>query len=173
MMAIRLMLSAAILLDCYSHEMRPPPTTRFPVTIKGEAITYETSRCSGRCPVFKVTVQPNGSGIFVGGRFTATPGNHLFWLTSEDYRAFAAKIAPYRPPSGLGQITNRHSGCENSATDMSGVTVTWQSARGVVRKFRYYDDCNNRTGDPVAVAMRAAPHLLPIDDFVGWRCERR
>jgi hypothetical protein len=167
------MLSAAVLLDCYSHEMRPP-LTGFPAPIKGEAITYETSRCSGDCPVFKVTVQPDGQGIFVGGRFTATPGNHLFWLTREDYRAFAAKIASYRPPSGSRQITNRHPGCENSATDMPSVTVTWQSARGDIRKFRYRGDCNNRNGDnPVAVAMRAAPHLLPIDVFVGWRCERR
>src|SRR3569623_514521 len=116
MMAMQLMLSAAIALACISQEMRPSPGD-FPVVIKGEAITYETSRCSGRCPVFKVTVQPDGRGVFVGGRFTADPGIHLFWLTRDDYRAFAAKIATYRPPDGRRQSTNGHRcdvGCDTA-----------------------------------------------------------
>ena len=172
-MAMQLMLSAAIALACISQEMRPSPGD-FPVVIKGEAITYETSRCSGRCPVFKVTVQPDGRGVFVGGRFTAEPGIHLFWLTRDDYRAFAAKIATYRPPDGRRQSTNGHPGCEKAATGVSGVTLTWQSKRGDMRKFQYYYGCHDRNGgNSVGVAMRAAPHLLPIDNFVGWRCERR
>ena len=114
-------------------------------------------------------MQPNGEGSFVGGRFTAMRGKHLFWLTRDDYRAFAAKIAPFRPESGAWLIVDGYPGCEDSGTDSPYVTVSWQRKAGDVQQFQYNYGCNNYNGDnPVAKAMSEAPHLLPIDDLVGW-----
>ena len=141
-----------------------------PASVKGEAITYETSQCFGRCPVYKVTVQPSGDGSFVGGRFTAMQGTHLFWLTGKDYRAFSDKIAPFRPESGSWLVIDGHPGCEQSGTDSPYVTVTWRNPVGEIQQFQYNYGCNNYNGDnPIAVAMSEAPRLLPIDDLVGWK----
>ena len=165
---MRSVVAAAVLLAGCAHEQAQ---LGIPAAIKGEAITYETSACFGRCPVFKVTVRPNGDGDFIGGRFTAMKGKHPFWLTRNDYRAFAARIAPFRPESGLWRVSvDGDPGCERFGTDSPYVTVTWQRAAGDIQQFQYNYGCNNDNGDnPIAVAMGAAAHLLPIDDLVGWR----
>ena len=42
-----------------------------PPAASAQSISYETGPCFGACPVFRVTVSPDGSGTFEGRRFTA------------------------------------------------------------------------------------------------------
>ncbi|NWO68033.1 DUF6438 domain-containing protein, partial [Escherichia coli] len=67
---------------------------------ESDSIRYETGACFGRCPIYAVTVRPDGSGVFEGKRFTAVTGERAFKLSRAQYDAFAAKLAPYRPESG-------------------------------------------------------------------------
>src|SRR3546814_1765112 len=56
--------------------------------------------CFGACPVYTVTVSPDGQGVFAGKRFTAVTGERTFALPRDAYDRFAAALAPYRPESG-------------------------------------------------------------------------
>ncbi|MBX3563660.1 MAG: hypothetical protein KF730_03690 [Sphingomonas sp.] len=39
-----------------------------PVAIEGDSIRYETSACFGACPIYVVTLRPDGTGTFEGKR---------------------------------------------------------------------------------------------------------
>ena len=65
-----------------------------------ESIAYETGPCFGACPVYRLTVNRDGSGLFVGRRFTAVTGERRFSVTPAQYRAFVRQLEPLRPASG-------------------------------------------------------------------------
>ena len=92
-----------------------------PPAASAQSISYETGPCFGACPVFRVTVNSDGSGTFEGRRFTAVTGERGFRVTPAQYRAFADQLAPLRPASG----TMRYAGeaCEMTATDMPSAEV--------------------------------------------------
>ena len=41
--------------------------------VASETIRYETGACFGTCPVYTVTIAPDGKGTFEGKRFTEEP----------------------------------------------------------------------------------------------------
>ena len=84
-------LMAVALAGCAKTGTRPDGK---PVPIEGDSITYETGPCFGACPVYSVTVRPDGTGVFDGKRFTAVSGVRAFTLTKAQYDAFAARLAP-------------------------------------------------------------------------------
>ncbi|HEY0326511.1 MAG TPA: DUF6438 domain-containing protein, partial [Allosphingosinicella sp.] len=45
-----------------------------PIPIESESISYETGPCFGACPVYRVTVSPDGTGTVEGRRVTAVTG---------------------------------------------------------------------------------------------------
>ncbi|SEM47816.1 hypothetical protein SAMN05192583_0345 [Sphingomonas gellani] len=132
----------------------------------GETISYATAMCFGTCPVYTVTVGPDGQGVFNGEKFTAVAGERRFQATPEQVRAFTAALAKVRT-EGDREITPGKPGCTDFATDMPGATVRWQGAGGVSSlTFNYGCARDNRQ---IADALRAAPGLLPIGDLVGKR----
>jgi hypothetical protein len=134
---------------------------------RGESITYETGACFGRCPIYAVTVRADGAGRFEGRNFTAVSGVRTFRLSARQYRAFAARLAPHRP-RGVEEINMGHSRCRRPATDLPSVAVTWRNGRGVDRLSFYYG-CLDPGNAALAQALRGAPELLPIGDFIGGR----
>ena len=131
-----------------------------------ETIVFETGPCFGACPVYRVTVNSDGDGIFEGRRFTAVTGARPFRATPAQYRAFARQLEPLRPASG----SMRYSGdaCRNMATDLPSAEVTWRSRRGEQQLYFYYG-CDMERNRAIAERLSAAPGLLPIGDFIGPR----
>ncbi len=140
-----------------------------PVAIERETITYATEACHGTCPVYSVTMQPDGSGVFTGVQHTAVTGERSFKATPEAYRAFAARLQPYRPAQGDVAYEQSAGVCANGATDMPGVDVRWSDITGGGAHLRYYYGCGVETLRPMADALRAAPADLPIAAFIGPR----
>jgi hypothetical protein len=134
---------------------------------RGESITYETGACFGRCPIYAVTVRADGTGRFEGHNFTAVTGARTFRLTRRQYRAFAARLAPHRP-RGTVEITYNHPRCRQPATDLPSAAVTWRQGRREDRLSFYYG-CLDPGNAALAQALRSAPALLPIGDFIGAR----
>jgi len=134
-----------------------------PVTIR-----YETTECFGFCPVYRVTVSPDGSAMFEGRRHTAVQGRRHFRLTRAQVSAFARRLAPYRPARGRVSYDyeTRCQGAGAPATDMSSINVSWQGPRG--RRSLHFDGgCQN---EPIRSALTAAPRLIPIAGFIGPPC---
>lgn len=139
-----------------------------PIPIEGDSIRYETGPCFGRCPVYTVTVRPDGTGVFEGKRFTAVAGEKRFALTPAQYEAFAAKLAPYRPESGEIRYAPGEKTCPNMATDMPSVDVTWNRAIGDSQHLYVYYGCVMQN-QAIKQALGEAADSLPIQDLIGER----
>jgi hypothetical protein len=129
-----------------------------------ESITYETGPCFGSCPIYKVTVRSDGTGIFEGINFTAVRGIRNFRMTPRQYRAFAAYLSPIRPERGSIDYSGER--CRTMVTDMSSATVTWEGRGGTWRLHVYYG-CDPDRHRSLIFQLSAAPVLLPIRDFIG------
>ncbi|MDP5277517.1 DUF6438 domain-containing protein [Sphingomonas sp. DG1-23] len=139
-----------------------------PTPIEGDSITYETGPCFGRCPVYAVTVRPDGTGIFEGKRFTAVTGERGFTLSRAQYDAFAARLAPYRPASGEVRYAHGEPNCANAPTDMPSVEIRWTRAIGDSQGLYFYLGCR-RDNAALAEALGGAVELLPVQELIGER----
>jgi hypothetical protein len=132
------------------------------------SISFETGPCFGACPVYKVTVNADGTGLFEGRRFTAVTGERPFALSLSQYRAFVAHLAPLRPASG----DLRYSGpplCQRMATDLPSAEVTWRTRDGDEQHLYFYYGCDMERNRAMAERLNAAPRLLPIGDYIAAR----
>lgn len=157
--------AALVLAGCAGAGPRPGGT---PVAIEADSIRLETSPCFGRCPVYAVTVRPDGSGVFEGKRFTAVTGERRFTVSPADYDALAAKLAAYRPESGEVRYAPGEANCVHAPTDMPSTQVTWTRAIGDRQGISFYHGCRN-DNPGLAQALRDAPGLLPITEMIGAR----
>jgi len=139
-------------------------TETAPVAIERETISYETSRCFGTCPVYRVTVQPDGTGVFEGRQFTKVVGTRDFRATPAQYRAFAARLQPYRP-QGEQLIQPGQPGCGQVATDMPSVDIRWNEMSGASQHLSLYYGCRMHD-QAMNEALRSAPNELPIRAFI-------
>jgi hypothetical protein len=140
-----------------------------PVAIEGDSITYSTTACYGRCPIYSVTVRPNGTGVFTGERFTAVTGERAFTLSRAEYDGFAAKLAPYRPVSGEVRYEPGSKNCNLAATDSPSVDVTWRRQIGDSQQLHFYYGCRGEANRAIADALGHAAEGLPIQDMIGPR----
>ena len=163
---VALGLAATALAGC-ARDGRPdlPPV---PVAIESDSISYQTAPCYGRCPVYSVTVRPDGTGMFNGQRFTAVTGERPFAISKAQYDAFAAKLAPYRPASGEVRYEMGSANCGIAPTDMPSVDVRWTRAIGDSQALHFYYGCRSKNA-AMADALGHASELLPIQDLIGER----
>jgi len=137
-----------------------------PIALESETIRYETAPCFGTCPVYAVTITPDGKGTFEGKRFTAVTGVRSFQATPATYRAFAAGLAPFRPTENEMLFQPGTPNCGNAPTDMPSVDVVWTELSGGRQHLNVYYGCGPQ---PMRDALRAAPGVLPIKAFIGER----
>ena len=129
-----------------------------------ERIAFETGPCFGACPVYRVTVDRAGNGLFEGRRFTAVTGERRFQASPDQLRAFLRHLEPLRPASG----ERRYSGdaCEMMATDMPSAQVEWQNGDGSEQRLYFYYGCDMDRNRAIADRLSAAPELLPIGQLI-------
>lgn len=132
---------------------------------KVRSITYETGPCFGACPVYTVTVRADGTGLFVGRRFTTVTGNRTFTVTPAQYAQFVHHLAPIRPASG----TERHasgSDCTSMITDLPSADVKWVGFDGEQQELYVYYGCRFPDSQAMVERLQQAPDLLPIGSFI-------
>jgi hypothetical protein len=152
---------------CTPVELRSPPAAGAPMAIEGDSISYATGPCYGTCPVYRVTIRPDGTGTFEGERFTAVTGSRDFRATPDTYRRFAAALEPYRA-DGERRVEMGSPDCGPAPTDMPSVDVDWAMASGGAGHLHFYYGC--RAGNAaMAQALQDAPSILPIAGFIGKR----
>lgn len=139
-----------------------------PVAIEADSISYTTGPCFGTCPMYTISIRPDGSGTFEGRRFTAVTGTRAFQATPEQYRAFAAHLAPLRPAEGAVRLSGE--ACESQATDLPSAEVTWFSQIGNSQSYYLDFGCDRERHQAARERLQAAPALLPqVQDLIGRR----
>lgn len=136
-----------------------------PMPVESDSISYETSRCFGACPVFRVHVAANGQGTFEGRQNTAVIGERRFRVTPAQYRAYSEHLAPLRPAEGSVRLSGE--ACRQIATDMPSAEVTWFSQIGNSQGYSLYYGCDMDQNRAAADRLRQAPALLPIRELIG------
>jgi hypothetical protein len=136
-----------------------------PIAIESDSIAYETGPCFGACPVYRISVSPDGSGTFDGRQHTPVQGERRFRITPAQYRAFAAHLAPLRPAEGSVRLSGE--ACRQMATDLPSAEVTWFSQIGNSQSYYFYFGCDMERNAAIAERLRTAPGLLPIRELVG------
>ncbi|MEZ0495313.1 DUF6438 domain-containing protein [Sphingomonas sp. IW22] len=140
------------------------------IPIERQAITYSTQPCFGTCPVYRVSVTPEGQGVFTGERHTAVIGERRFEVSRDVARRFIDHLASVRPASGDRRIDMQSDECGIAPTDMPSIAVGWASNTGAApQTLSLYLGCRSDAAQRVATVLRAAPDLLPIADLVGKR----
>ena len=152
-------LSGCVVVDASRDGVRPMAT-------ESETIRYETGACFGACPVYTVTIAPDGTGTFEGQRFTAVTGTRSFRASPAAYHLFAARLAPYRP-QGEQYLRAGEPGCTPAATDQSSVDVRWSGGGAAASHLAAYFGCDMAENAAMFRALREAPQLLPIGAFIG------
>jgi hypothetical protein len=160
-------LSALALAGCVKPSGGPGPSV--PMPTENDSIRYETSACYGRCPVYAVTLRPDGTGVFEGKRFTAVTGTKAFTLSRAQYDAFAAKLAPWRPEQGEVRYAPGEKNCGPAATDMPSVDVVWTRAVGDSQRLYFYYGCRAEQNRALGQALGEATEVLPIQELIGER----
>jgi hypothetical protein len=154
------MLAIGLLAPLAACATVPPSSATLP-----SKISYETGPCFGACPVYKVTIDSSGQGLFEGRRFTTVEGERRFTASPAQYRAFAEQLAPLRPASGSVRL-DAPPACTQMATDLPSASVSWTSGSGEEQSFYYYFGCDMEARRATAERLRAAPSLLPIAGFI-------
>lgn len=140
-----------------------------PMPIESDSISYQTGPCFGACPVYSVTVRPDGTGVFNGIQHTKVSGERSFKLSPAQYQAFAAALSPYRPETGERSVEPGKPGCQLAATDHPSVDVRWTRMIGDSQHLHFYFGCHDEPNRPMADALGNAPDVLPIAELVGER----
>ena len=122
-------------------------------------ISYSPHHCFGPCPTYSVLVGADGEGIFFGAAHTAVAGERRFRVTGEQFRAFAARLAP------LADVAD----CRHFLGESAPVTIRWFGADGSQRRNSLHLICLRLRHPAEAERLRTAPELLPIGDFIGLR----
>ncbi|WP_162225044.1 DUF6438 domain-containing protein [Erythrobacter sp. SG61-1L] len=154
-------LSAILLAGCATV---PQQTRTAP-----ESVTFEETACFGSCPIFSITLNADGSGVFEGTRFVAAKGEHRFTAKPAQVKAFLARIEPFRPE---GIVEYGYDNCSVPVrTDSPSVRVTWQSEGGA-EALSWYLGCAEPKAVKIKPDLYGAWKELPLDELVGTKENR-
>ena len=129
-----------------------------------DSITYETGPCYGFCPVYRVTVNANGTAVYQGIRHVAVRGERRFRLTPAQYLAFTGLLEPIRPTRGSIRYSTDAALCGPVVTDMPSTEVTWRRGRNRQTLYFYYGCRRQRA---IGERLERAPALLPIGPWIA------
>lgn len=129
----------------------------------GETIRYSVSPCYGTCPVYAVTVLPNGQVTFDGQEHVAAKGPQERQAGVAAYRRLAAALAPYRPMTGVTAQTR----CEQQVSDQQGYRIAWVGDDGRETVLTHDRGCISPTNRALNKVMDGVPAMLGLGGWIG------
>ncbi len=130
------------------------------------SLTYATTPCHGFCPVYSVTIDLDGAGVFNGTSNTAVVGERRFTATPVQVASLFGRLQPYLPV-GEVLLTGPYT-CKVYVTDLPSIDVTWTGDGGAGHLLYDYG-CDRDAHRPLAETLRAAPQTLPIAELISQR----
>ena len=128
-------------------------------------IEYSIGPCFGFCPSFALSISPEGEGSYEGRAFVANRGKADFTATDVEYRAFAQRLAPFRPDRS---VKYDYENCDGPvATDSPSVTITWRNPGEPPVTLNWYMGCRQPGLAENSKALYRAWEELPLESLVG------
>jgi hypothetical protein len=127
----------------------------------GETISYSVGPCFGFCPVYNVSVTPDGHVRFEGERHTATLGQQDKDGGAQAYRTISSTLASYRPASGITADTQ----CDSRMSDQQHYRIVWTAADGTQTALQHDKGCRSAQNDALNKALDLLPSKLGIADW--------
>ncbi len=145
-------LAAAIAVACSSGEQGVVQgQTKDPVIVLSEGA------CFGTCPIYDLTLHPDGSYVLNGVRFVKQTGvsdgniGKAAWTEAE--KALGdAKFWTLLPEQTMRTLQNCH-------TDAPTVKITWRTEEGKEKTLTYYAGCGVRDIENLVRSLRTALHF--------------
>jgi hypothetical protein len=131
----------------------PPP--------RAETVSVAVGPCFGFCPVYQVTLTPNGEVRFTGERHTAVLGQRTRRIGAAEARAVAASLRAFRPADG----TTASLACDTRVSDQSSRTLTWTAADGTATVLSHDRGCRSARGTALDALLDALPARLGVADW--------
>ncbi len=136
----------------------------------GETITYEAIGCvrNKDCPVYSVTLGPDGQGIFTGTSGLAVAvGEHRFQATSIEVANYVRALNHVRPKAETLIVPGKP-GCGPAERDWPSTDIRWQSADGSQSHLLVYAGCSSAKAHRLNDMIRGLPvSLLDLQQFLG------
>lgn len=167
MRLLAVMTGASLMLaGCATTGREPAPQTAGSSRTQIRSVTYAMTPCHGFCPVYSVTLDANGAGVFTGTRNTAVLGERRFTASAQQVADFIGRLQPYL---AVGEtLLAGPETCKLYATDLPSVDITWVGDGGTGHLLYDYG-CDREANHALAEALRGAPQALPITDLIGKR----
>lgn len=164
-------MAAALALSACSHgAVKPGGAGDPPVAAAGvETISYETGPCFGACPVYRISVSADGTGVFTGIRNTQVIGERRFRVTPQQFLTFREQVEPWLPVEGERLYRPGTPLCKQVATDLPSVDVRWtrpQRGMRTSRVYLYYG-CDMEKNMTMGEALGNATDALPVGELIG------
>lgn len=158
--------AALALAGCATTVPGPASQTTASPTAQIRSVTYATTPCHGFCPVYSVTIDADGAGVFTGTRNTAVIGERRFTASAQQVAAFFGRLQPYL---AVGEtLLAGPETCKTYASDLPSADVRWTGDGGTGHLLYDYG-CDRDQHRMLADAVRDAPHALPIAELIGKR----
>lgn len=126
-----------------------------------ETISYSVGPCFGFCPVYTVSVTPDGHVTFDGERHTATLGGQEKDGGVQAYRTISKALGAYRPATGTTADTE----CESRMSDQQHYRIVWKAADGTETVLQHDRGCRSAKNDQLNKTMEALPDKLGIAEW--------
>lgn len=128
-----------------------------------ETISLSVGPCFGFCPVYSVSVAPDGAVRFEGERHTTVKGLKEKTVTPGAYQAVARSLAAWRPAAG----TTAQTQCEQRATDLPTYVVTWTDPAGVKTTLNHDGGCMSQSNAELKAALQDIPAKLGVEPWLA------
>jgi hypothetical protein len=126
-------------------------------------ISLQLGPCYGPCPIFSVSVDANGNGVFDGKAYVKQIGHHKFKVKPADFEALRVHLDQYRP-KGKKRYDETAENCPNGlSTDSPSVDVKWDNAD----ELYIYLGCQFPNSKNISDAVYNSWKKLPIEHLVG------
>ena len=162
-----LSMAATLALSACAHGPRAVEPPIPPVSFRVETITYATSACKGSCPVYRIEVSSDGTGVFTGVAHVAVIGERRFTVTPEQFAAFRDRLKPSMPERGELLYAPGTPLCPREATDLPSVDIVWTRPPQTRSRLFVYYGCIIGTDTKLGAGVGNAVDALPLEALIG------
>jgi len=126
-----------------------------------DSITLERTACFGTCPMYKLTIDSDGTVTFVGERFTKTIGEATGKISPNDFRQFVSEFEKINYFSLPDSFLPGTPVCPERVTDMPSANTSIR-LKGKTKSVSHYHGCGDSGVLPKLTALENK-----IDEVAG------